>query len=155
MPKREPHSQPDIDVIIVEFDNHLDAFERRFLERFQEHSDRQFAQLREHFTGQLGSLTREIHRMAGELQALNDKVDAQAAQIAGLQTSLDTEQQQIADAVAALQATNTDLQATIATLQAQLEGGATPAQLQAVTDKLTANSEAITAIQTDLEATIA
>lgn len=59
--------------------------------------------------------------------------------VADLQTDLDAKQQAIADAIAALEK-------TIADLQAQLANGATPEQMQTLSDQLDA-------IKTDLDST--
>lgn len=72
-------------------------------------------------------------RIMATLQELTDKLDA-------LQVALDNEQAQVKAAL--------DAQAAlIAELQAQVNDGATPAQLQAIIDR-------ISSIQTDLEGTI-
>lgn len=90
------------------------------------------------------------------LTDLEAKVDAQTTQIAELQTSLDTEQQQIADAIGALNTTIATNTQTIADLQQQLADlGASQEVIDRVTAKLTANNDAITAVKTDLEGTIA
>lgn len=67
------------------------------------------------------------------LQELSDQVDV-------LQNSLDVEQEQIAQAIA-------NLESVIADLQAQVADGGSPADRQAVLDKLVA-------LKTDLEGTI-
>lgn len=72
-----------------------------------------------------------------EIQALAD----------GLQTSLDAEQQRVTDLLTEKDTTIATLNQTIADLIAQQADGGTPEERQAVIDKLTA-------LKTDLEATV-
>ena len=81
---------------------------------------------------QLSLILKKQTNMADELATLTTAV-------ADLQTSLDTKQAAIAEAIAAFEK-------TIADLTAKLSGGATPAQLQAIINS-------VTAAKTDLEST--
>lgn len=80
----------------------------------------------------LDLIIHKLSKMADELTTLQTLVT-------DLQTSIDTKQAAIAAAIAAFEQ-------TIADLQAQLGQGATPAQLQAIIDS-------VTAAKTDLEST--
>jgi archaellum component FlaC len=82
---------------------------------------------------QITQINNKLERIMATFDEINAKLDT-------LQAALDNEQAQIASAIAGLEQTILDL-------QSQIANGATPEQLQAVADKLTA-------IQTDLEGTI-
>jgi len=100
-------------------------------------------------------LTSKTEIMA-KLTDLEAQVDAQSEQIAALQTTLDTEQGQIQTAIDGLSTTISNQTAQIADLAAQLaELGASQEIIDRVVGKLTANTDALSAIKTDLEGTIA
>lgn len=96
---------------------------------------------------EIGILNSKLNTIMATNQELQDMLVA-------VQASLDAEQAQIAaleaasaEVVAAQQQQIADLQAVIADLQAQIAAGATPEQLQAAVD-------ALSAIKTDIESTI-
>lgn len=85
---------------------------------------------------------------------LNAQVTGLQTQVTDLQTSLDNEQAQVQALLDSNAAVVTDLNNQIATLQAQIANGATPEQLQNLSNILTGISSNIATAKLDLESTI-
>jgi phage shock protein A len=85
---------------------------------------------------------------------LKAKVTTLETQVTELQASVDAEQTQIAELLATNAQVVTDLNAQIAVLNEQIANGATPEQLQEVSNSLTTISDSINTTKTDLEGTV-
>lgn len=91
-------------------------------------------------------------KIMANIQELTAQVDSLSAQVTTLQTTLDTEQEQIKAAIDANTAEIARLTEVITALQNE---AGTPEQRQALADKVTDISNRLTAINTDLQNTIA
>ena len=104
----------------------------------------------------LNHIIKHQHDIMAKLTDLEAQVDAQSQQITDLQTSLDNEQTQIQEAIDTLNTTIVSQTASIADLTQQLADlGASQEAIDRITGKLTANTDALSGIKTDLEGTIA
>jgi predicted nucleic acid-binding Zn-ribbon protein len=85
---------------------------------------------------------------------LKNQVAGLQTQVTELQSTLDAEQAQIAELLSLNAQVVTGLNEQIASLQAQIAAGATPEQLQEIANGLTAISDGIATVRTDLEGTV-
>lgn len=91
-------------------------------------------------------------KIMANIQELTAQVDSLSAQVTTLQTTLDTEQEQIR---LAIEANTTEIARLTEVITALQNEAGTPEQRQALADKVTDISNRLTAINTDLQNTIA